>query len=45
MIAIGNNEKCPYCDLIMTDFKIDGVKIIEHMKTKHKEQFLKDLGF
>ena len=39
MIAIGNGEKCPYCDKVMKNFKIDGQDSMQHFVTKHPEEF------
>ena len=39
LIAIGNGEKCPYCDLIITA-DTDSVK---HLLDNHAEQALTDL--
>ena len=43
MLAIGNGEKCPWCDSIMTDFKIDGQDSTEHFTKKHHDEFIKSL--
>ena len=43
MIAIGNGEKCPFCDLIMEDFKIGGKESTKHMMDSHSEEFTKAL--
>ena len=43
MLAIGNGEKCPFCDKIMVDFKIDGQDSTEHFSNKHPKQFEKAL--
>ena len=40
MIAIGNGEKCPYCDLIMEDNLIGGDGILTHMDNNHKKKML-----
>ena len=39
MLAIGNGEKCPYCDLIM-EADTDAVK---HLLDNHAEQAIGDL--
>ena len=39
MIAIGNGEKCPYCDLIMEQ-DTDSVK---HLLDHHAEQVMGEL--
>ena len=36
MIAIGNGEKCPYCDIVMTE----ATNTLEHMSENHKAKFL-----
>ena len=36
MLAIGNGEKCPYCDTVMTK----DIDTLEHLTEKHKERFL-----
>ena len=39
MLAIGNGEKCPLCDMIMgQDFDV-----YLHMTNKHKDEWLKAL--
>ena len=43
MLAIGNGEKCPFCDSVMTDFKIDGDSTINHFQNKHPKEFHKSL--
>lgn len=43
VLAIGNGEKCPFCDKVMIDFKIDGEDSTEHFSTKHPEEFKKAL--
>ena len=39
MLAIGNGEKCPYCETIITE-KID---VMEHMKEKHESKLIEQL--
>ena len=39
IIAIGNNEKCPYCEIKITK----EIKIFEHMSINHKEKLLEQL--
>ncbi len=41
MITIGNGEKCPFCDKIMEDFKIDGIGSTEHFIQYHEKEFNK----
>ncbi len=41
-LAIGNNEKCPYCDEILDD-RIKGKRIFEHIEKNHKEELIKTL--
>ena len=43
MLAIGNGEKCPWCNSIMTDFKIDGENTTDHFTSKHPDEFIKAL--
>jgi len=43
MIAIGNGEKCPFCDLVMEDLKIGGVGMLTHMQQNHEEKMLEVL--
>jgi len=43
LIAIGNGEKCPFCDKIMEDFKIDGVGSTVHLTKEHSKEFTKAL--
>ena len=41
-VAIGNGEKCPYCDSIQgKDFD----DALEHFKSKHPNDVMKSLGF
>ena len=40
MIAIGDGEKCPFCDLIMEDFLIDGKDSFDHLSTEHEKEML-----
>ena len=39
MLAIGNGEKCPYCNLTMSK----AIDIFNHMTVKHKDKMLKAL--
>ena len=40
-VAIGNGEKCPFCDLIQgKDFEDS----LEHFTKEHPEDFMKALG-
>ena len=39
MLAIGNGEKCPFCEMIMTK----DIKIFDHIFKNHKEKALKQL--
>ena len=39
MIAIGNGEKCPFCDKVMENFKIDGQDSMQHFVNKHPKEF------
>lgn len=43
MIAIGNGEKCPFCNLMCIDFLIDGDDTIVHLTKKHMKDFLKEI--
>jgi len=36
MIAIGNNEKCPWCDTIITE----DIDTLEHLMSNHTEEAL-----
>ena len=38
MLAIGNGEKCPFCEIIMTK----DIKIFDHIYNKHKEKLLEN---
>ena len=38
-VAIGNGEKCPYCDKVMENFKIDGQDSMQHFINKHPKEF------
>jgi len=37
MIAIGNGEKCPYCDTILDD-RVEGREIMGHLLTYHSKE-------
>ena len=39
MLAIGNEEKCPYCELVCHDGNIDGKEVIDHLVEKHSKEF------
>jgi len=39
ILTIGNNEKCPYCETVMTK----EIKIFDHLSKHHKEKLLKQL--
>ena len=39
MLAIGNGEKCPYCDTVMTK----DIDTLEHLTENHQERFLSAL--
>ena len=39
MLAIGNGEKCPYCELIIEE----NIDTLEHMKTNHEKELLIEL--
>ena len=41
-LAIGNNEKCPFCDEILDD-RIKGKEILKHIEKYHKEELIKTL--
>ena len=36
MLAIGNGEKCPYCDTVMTK----DIDTLEHLTENHQEKLL-----
>ena len=38
-LAIGNGEKCPYCELIIEE----NIDTIEHMKANHEKELLIEL--
>ena len=38
-LAIGNGEKCPYCELIIEE----NIDTLEHMKTNHEKELLIEL--
>lgn len=42
-MAIGNGEKCPWCEHIMKDFKINGQDSTQHFIDNHKEEFMKSI--
>ena len=39
MLAIGNGEKCPYCDTVITE----GIDIFKHLITNHENKVLETL--
>ena len=39
MIAIGNGEKCPFCDEVMKKFKINGLDSMAHFIHEHPKEF------
>ena len=39
MVAVGNNEKCPYCDDIMTK----GIDISKHLTDNHRRKLVEAL--
>ncbi len=39
MLAIGNGEKCPYCDLVCEDGKVEGKDVFDHLFVRHNKQF------
>ena len=39
MLAIGNGEKCPFCETIMNK----DIKIFDHIYNKHKEKLFENL--
>ena len=41
MIAVGYEEKCPFCEMIMTK----DIKIFDHIYKKHKEKLLENLFY
>jgi len=42
MLAIGNNEKCPFCDQILND-NVKGREIMKHLQENHKAEMLRAL--
>lgn len=43
MIAIGNGEKCPWCDKIMNNWQIDGKDATAHFIEFHKKEFMESI--
>jgi|TARA_R100000781_G_scaffold76005_1_gene47236 hypothetical protein len=41
MLAIGNGEECPFCEVIMTK----DIKIFDHMLNNHKEKLIENLFY
>ena len=41
MLAIGNGEECPFCEVIMTK----DIKIFDHMLNNHKEKLIEKLFY
>ena len=39
ILAIGNGEKCPYCDMIMEE----NTDTLKHLMDKHPKQLSKEL--
>ena len=39
ILTIGNNEKCPYCETVITK----EIKIFDHLSKNHKEKLLEQL--
>lgn len=40
MIAIGNGEKCPFCDTIL-DERVRGSEIMQHLLKYHRKEILR----
>ena len=41
MLAIGNGEKCPFCEVVMTK----DIKIFDHIFNNHSEKAFKKLFY
>jgi len=41
MLAIGNGEECPFCEVIMTK----DIKIFDHILNNHKEKLIENLFY
>ena len=41
MLAIGNGEKCPFCEIIMTK----DIKIFDHILKNHEEKLVENLFY
>ena len=41
MLAIGNGEKCPFCEMIMTK----DIKIFDHILENHEEKLVENLFY
>ena len=39
MLPIGNGEKCPFCEMLMTK----DIRIFDHIFSNHKEQLIENL--
>jgi hypothetical protein len=39
MLAIGNGEKCPYCEIVMSE----NIDIFKHMTVNHENKLMKVL--
>jgi hypothetical protein len=37
-----DNDKCPYCDDIFIDGKIDNKDVTNHMDNNHDDRFMRD---
>ena len=43
MLALGNGEKCPYCEHRMVNNRLEGLNLIDHMKKYHYDEFIDQL--
>tara|TARA_R100001530_G_C4261255_1_gene140524 strand:+ start:196 stop:489 length:294 start_codon:yes stop_codon:yes gene_type:complete len=43
MLALGNGEKCPYCEHRMVNNRLEGLNLIDHMKKYHYDEFMDQL--
>ena len=41
MLAIGNGEKCPFCETVMTK----DIKIFDHILKNHEEKLVENLFY
>lgn len=43
MLALGNGEKCQYCEHRMVNNRLEGLNLIDHMRKYHYDEFMDQL--